>query len=148
MTGRSPLDRWHFRFRGTTTSFGDPLPVLSAGCSQQAAGHELSSVPHASPRSSTARAGTALIVNRVTICGVSYPSTCCLWMTTSANNHFNRLFSFSRFFSHLACGLSGCCRTFSFISGARLLRHADFLNRLGDGPASPRIDLNLSKHRG
>ena len=35
------------------------------------------------PRSSTARAGTALIVNRATICGFSCPSTCRLSMTTS-----------------------------------------------------------------
>jgi hypothetical protein len=35
------------------------------------------------PRSSTARAGRALIVNRVTICGLSYPSTCRVSIATS-----------------------------------------------------------------
>ena len=83
VTGGSPPARWHLRLSGTTTSFGVALPASPSGCSLQAAGHEVPAVSLDLPRSSTAKTGTALIVNRATICGFSYPSTCCFWMTTS-----------------------------------------------------------------
>ena len=59
----------------------------------------------------------------------------------SANNRFSREFSFSRSFSRLAWSIRRPPYCF-FFSRVRLLRHADLLDRLNDGLASPYIDLN------
>ena len=83
VAGGSTRTRWHLRLRGETTSIGFVVSVSPAGCSLQAACQDGPSVSHALPRSSAARAGTALIVNRATIRGFALPSTCRVSRMTS-----------------------------------------------------------------
>ncbi len=92
------------------------------------------------PKSSSCLLNCALPLRRAQKFPNAASRRIALSSSASANSRFSRLFSFSRSFSRLAWSIRRPPYCF-FFSRVRLLRHTDLLDRLGNGLASPHLDL-------